>query len=125
MTTDMTSADDALDAKFEQERHDFAVAQMEIWDRRRTRRIVCSLLSMVWLSVGGQTLFPLGFVMALMVLVPEVSGWSLLRRVRFTGRRSLFLLGFAVLGLLLVRARLGLFDGDSTFSLGCSFGLPF
>ncbi|MGI5864417.1 MAG: hypothetical protein ACOX6T_20520 [Myxococcales bacterium] len=94
------------------------------YDNAKVRRVACALLSMVWLSVGGQTIFPVGFVVAMMMLLPDMPAWTLMRRLRFTGRRALVLAGFALLGLLFLRARVGLFNpGGSAFSLGLSVKL--
>lgn len=111
MESTSVSADyDRLTAQYEQERHDLAAEQLAAWDKRPLRVIVSALLSGVWLSLGGQTVLPIGLLISMMLLVPTVSGWSLWRRVRRTGHRALLLAGCALLGLFLVQLRVGLFD---------------
>ena len=99
MTTTTASQDDLLTAQIEieQERREFAESQLRNWDSSRTRQLVCYLLSLTWLSIGGQTVLPVGLFVAMMILVPDVPGWSLWRRFRFTDRRMLYLVGVAAL----------------------------
>ena len=99
---------DRILEKYESEQQQTAQEMMAYYDARKWRRFGCGALSLVWLSVGGQTLFPIGLLAALMVLLPQMPAWSLARRLRFTGRRAWVLVGLAVLGLLFVQARIAL-----------------
>jgi len=104
--------------RLEQVRKEIAAGHLSDWDSRRDKQVCCLVLAMTWLSVGRQVVLPVGLLIALGMLVPGVSGWSLWRRVRVTGRRSLYLLGAALLALVVGGLRLNVFDPDgSVFSV--------
>lgn len=109
-------------AEYEREQREQAEAMMAFYDDRRLRRMACWALSTVWLSVGGQTVFPVGLLAALAVLLPQLPAWSLPRRLAFTGRRALVLAAFALVGLFFVRARVGLLMPDGAL-VGLRFSL--
>jgi len=115
MTSEPISPDD-----IEYEQTALATAQLERWDSKALegRRAAAMALAMVWASLGGQTFFPLGLLIALGLLLPSVPGWGLVRRVRFVGRRVWWLVGMAVVGLTVVRPRLAFFTtAENIFSL--------
>lgn len=113
----------ALLEDYERDQRERAEAMMANWDHGK-RRVAAWVLSLVWLSVGGQTIFPIGLVFALMMLLPEIYGWTLLRRLRYAGRRVLVLAAFALAGLLFVQSRLSIIDpSGSTITLRFHFKL--
>ncbi|HCF57208.1 MAG TPA: hypothetical protein DFS52_04310 [Myxococcales bacterium] len=122
MTT-LKMNESALD-EYEREQRERAEEMLAAYDNAKPRRIACALLSMVWLSVAGQTVFPVGLLVAMMLLLPDMPAWTLAQRLRFTGRRALLLAGFALVGLLFLRLRIGFFNPNgSAFSLDFAFKL--
>jgi hypothetical protein len=123
MDTTGPVASNALLEEYEREQREQAEAMMAHWDRGG-RRTAAWLLSMVWVSVGGVTVFPAGLLFGLMMLLPGVHGWTFGRKWRFAGRRVWPLFGFAAASLLFALVRVTLLDpATGVFGLRFSFRL--
>jgi hypothetical protein len=95
------------------------------WDQSWTKNLAAAFLSFLWLGVAGQAVVPLGLMLALQLMAPEVPGWSLWRRLTFAGRRTVTLVALALAGFLFAHAQIGIFHPDgSSFYVRPRFLVP-
>jgi hypothetical protein len=97
---------------------------LEEWDRSFTKNLVASFLAFVWIGVGGFSVMPVGLLLALAILVPDIRQWSILRRIAFAGRRTLTLLSLCAASFLFAHAQIGIFDRGRPVSVSVEFVVP-
>src|SRR5688572_23542353 len=82
------------------------------WDQSWSKNLAAAFLSFLWFGVQGYAVLPIGLILALQLMAPEVPGWSLGRRLMFAGRRTLTLIGLAVIGFFFAHAQVGVLHPD-------------
>lgn len=111
----------------EQAPRDVAVARqmLAFWDRSWTRNLAASFLAFVWFGVGGYSILPVGLLIALALMLPDVPGWSLWRRLVFAGRRTLTLVALSMAAFFFAHVQIGAAHPDGRmFHAGPRFLLP-
>lgn len=74
--------------------------------------MAASFLAFVWFGVGGHSIVPIGLILALGLMAPDVPGWSVWRRLVFAGRRTLTLVALSAAALLFAHAEIGAVHPD-------------
>ncbi len=115
---------DTLDT-YEAEERERADIILAAWDSRRSQRVICTLLCCLWAGVAGHPVFPVGLLVALAWLLPDIPGWSYVQRFRYAGPRAFKLLAVAGASLLFGNAQCGALgsEGELVY-VSAKFGPP-
>ncbi len=95
-----------------------ASQMLTFWDQSWGKNLVASVLAFVWIGAGGYSLLPIGLLIALQLMLPAIPGWSLWRRLRFAGRRSVILVALAAGSFFFAHIQLGVLHPDGAIVYG-------
>jgi hypothetical protein len=89
---------------------------LSFWDQSWSKNLAASFLAFLWFGVGGMPVLPLGLILALQLMLPDVPGWSVWRRLQFAGRRTVTLVLLAFAALLFAHAQVGVLHSDGAIA---------
>src|SRR5688572_23998218 len=84
------------------------------WDQSWSKNLAASFLAFLWFGVGEHSVLPLGLLLALQLMLPEVPGWSWWRRLMFAGRRTATLVILATIAFFFAHAQVGILHPDGS-----------
>jgi hypothetical protein len=89
---------------------------LTFWDQSWSKNLAASFLSFLWFGVGGHPVLPIGLILALQLMLPDVPAWSLWRRLQFAGRRTVTLAVLALTALFFANAQVGVLAPDGAIA---------